>query len=356
MYTARENMRRAVRNEGPDRYVNQYEALVLLTTPLAFHNPRPAQGGEDKVNAWGVTYSYPSHVPGAFPVHTKEKIVIKDIERWKDFVKAPSLEWPEEEWEKIIATYEAVDRTKAYATTMCIPGIFEQTHHLCSIDEALLYYMLNEVEMHELIKYITDWELRFAEVVCDRLHPDAILHHDDWGSEKNTFLRPSMFDDYFLEPYKQIYGYYHDHGVEMIVHHADSWCASIVPEMIEMGIDVWQGPMHSNNVPELVKKYGKQITFMGEIDNKFVDFEQWTPEICREVAERSIESVGTPEGFIPCITQGGPGSVYAGTYEELWKAIDNYNIRHFGCSQEGLDAARYPMAIMFGGQKKASEK
>jgi len=352
MLTARENMRRCVRGEKPDRYVNQYEALKLLSTPLAFHNERPVKGGEDKVNAWGVTYSYPMNVPAAFPVHTPEKIVVKDIEDWKEYVKAPSLIWPEDEWDKMIAMYEAVDRTKAYATTMCIPGIFEQTHHLCSIDEALVYYMTNIEEMTDLIKYIAEWELKFAELVCDRLHPDAILHHDDWGSEQNTFFRPAMFDDLFLEPYKQIYGYYHDHGVELIVHHADSWCASIVPEMIEMGIDVWQGPMHSNNVPDLVKKYGKQITFMGEIDNKFVDYDACTYEDCKRVVKNAIESVDSIEGFIPGITQGGTGALYEGSYEGLWQAIDEYNIEHFGCTQEELDEARYPMFVMFPGQPK----
>ena len=340
-------MRRCVRNEGPDRYVNQYEALRPCSTPLSFHNPRPKRGEADMVNAWGVTYSYPSHVPAGFPVHTPDKIVIKDIENWKEYVKAPSLDWPQEEWDRIKAGYDAVDRSKAYACTFIAPGIFEQTHHLLSIDEALVDYMVYQDEMSELIKYIAEWELKYAELICDRLHPDAILHHDDWGSEKNSFLRPAMFDDFFLDAYKQIYGYYHDHGVQYIVHHSDSYAANLVPEMIEMGINVWQGPMHTNNVPELVKKYGKQITFMGEIDNKFVDFDGWTPEVCHKAAVDAIERVGTPEGFIPCITQGGPGSVYPGTYKELWDAIDKYNIDHFGCTQEGLDEARLPMDIMF---------
>ena len=69
MFTARENMRRCIKNEGPDRYVNQYEALKFLITPLSFHNPRPKRGEPDMVNAWGVTYSYPLNVPAGFPVH-----------------------------------------------------------------------------------------------------------------------------------------------------------------------------------------------------------------------------------------------------------------------------------------------
>ena len=358
MLTARENMRRTVFGGGkPDRFVNQYEALKLLGTPFIYHNPSPRKGEVNIVNAWGITNSYPENVPAAFPVHTDDKIVVKDIENWRDYVKAPSFDiWTQAEWDKMIARYEKVDRSKAYACTLIAPGIFEQIHHLCSIDEALIYYMINEEEMSDLIKYLADWELEYARLICERLHPDAILHHDDWGSETNTFLRPSMFDDYFLEPYKQIYGYYHDHGVEMIVHHSDSYGVSIVPEMIEMGIDVWQGPMHSNNVPELVKQYKGKITFMGEIDNKFVDYDDCTYEDCKNVVNRTLDAVGSPESFIPCITQGGPGGLYDGSYEGLWQAIDEYNIEHFGCTQEELDAARYPMFVMFPGQPKHPRK
>ena len=45
MLTAKENMRRAINNTGPDRYVNQYEAMKLLFHPFMFHNPM-AQKGE----------------------------------------------------------------------------------------------------------------------------------------------------------------------------------------------------------------------------------------------------------------------------------------------------------------------
>ena len=354
MLTARENMRRTVFGGGkPDRYVNQFEALKFLGTPFIYHNPSPRKGELNVVNAWGITNSYPNNAPAAFPVHTEDKIVVKDIEDWKEYVKAPSFDiWTEQEWDKMIARYEKVDRSKAYACTLIAPGIFEQIHHLCAIDNALMYCMTNEDEMMDLIKYLKDWEMEYARLICERLHPDCILHHDDWGSELNTFLRPSMFDDYFLEPYKELYGYYHDHGVEMIIHHSDSYGVSIVPEMIEMGIDVWQGPMHTNNVPELVKQYKGKICFMGEIDNKMVDFNESDINVCRDVVKRTIESVNSMESFIPCITQGGPGALYSGVYEDLWDAIDEYNIEHFGCTKEELEEARYPRFVMFPGDPK----
>ncbi len=348
MLTARENMLEVIKGGNPDRYVNQYEALSYCFSPFMFHNPSAQKGGPDVVDAWGVTRSWPAGVPGGFPVHTPEKIVVKDIEQWREYVHAPSLKFDEKEWDMCAGMAEKIDTKRSFNTALVAPGIFENTHHLCGMDNALLYYMLNEDEMKDFIKYLTDWEMEMAEGICSHLHPDALLHHDDWGSETNSFLRPEMFEDYFLDAYKQIYGYYHEHGVQVIIHHSDSYCANIVPAMIEMGIDVWQGCMHSNNVPELIKKYGGQISFMGEIDNKFVDFPGWTVADCEKAARDAIESCGKENKyFIPCITQGGPGSTFSGTYKELSEAIYRINEEKFGWTREQQIEAAVPMIIMF---------
>ena len=50
---------------------------------------------------------------------------------------------------------------------------------------------------------------------------------------------------------------------EIIVHHSDSYGENLVPFMIEMGMDVWQGCMSTNNIPEIIKKYGGKLTIMG---------------------------------------------------------------------------------------------
>jgi len=77
-----------------------------------------------------------------------------------------------------------------------------------------------------------------------------------------------------------------------------------------------------------------------------VDFEGWTQEDCERVAIEAMESCGQ-KYFIPCITQGGPGSLFPGTYKALWDAIDRYNCRTFGHTQAELDASRLPMDVMF---------
>ena len=342
MLTAKENMRETIKPDGhPDRFVNQYEGFQILMHPQQIASgPMPAPGEMNVKNAWGVVNSWPEGQPGLFPEHGPDKLLVKDITTWKDAVHAPEINISDGEWDFWINEWDKVDGDKAYKAAFVVPGMFEQTHHFCSITEVMMYYMINKQEMHDMIAYLLEYELKVAEGICDHLHPTALFHHDDWGTATNSFMRPEMFAEFFVEPYKELYTYYKDHGCELIIHHSDSFCANIVDSMIEIGIDVWQGALRPNNVPELLEKYKGQITFMGNIDNKYVDFEGWTHEDCLQAAHDAMDDF-EPHSYIPCICQGNPGAIYPGVYQDLFKTIDEINIERFGCTQEELDNARF---------------
>lgn len=328
MLSIKENLLETIRKGNPDRYVNQYEFVKLVMNPYWVSTPPAMPGGPAVKNPWGVTISFPEGMPGPFPVHDDEHIVIKDITRWRDYVHAPDIHYSEEAWAPFVEEAEKIDRENYFVTPFVAPGIFEQTHYLMEIQNCLMAFYEEPDCMHELIDYITDWELALAEEICSHLHPDALFHHDDWGTQKSTFLSPDMFEEFYLEGYKKVYKRYKELGVQVIVHHSDSYAATLVPYMIEMGIDVWQGVMSTNNIPELIDKYGDQITFMGGIDSGKVDKPDWTKEsICAEV-ERVCRENGK-RAFIPCNTMGGPESIYPGVYETITDAIGHVNAELF---------------------------
>ena len=343
MLTARQNYYEAVTGGNPDRFANQYEAIRLCMDPHYFHSPAPALGQFDVINAWGVYNSWPENSPGAFPVHTPDKIVIKDIEDWKEYVKAPSLDFPDEEWEMCKKVYDSVDTNLAYKAAFIAPGLFEQCHHLGEIQNTLMNLYEYPDEMHDLIKYLTDYELGLAELICKNLKPDALFHHDDFGSRTSTFMKPDMWEEFFVPAYKELYGYYKNHGCELIIHHSDSYGATIVPLMIEMGMDVWQGCMTSNNLPELTRQWKGKIGFMGGFDGADYDLPDWDVETTRQKVFDFLDQ-NDKSCIVPCIAQGGPGSVYDDVYETILAAIDDYNIEHFNISREET-TLRGPMQL-----------
>lgn len=325
MLTKRQNLLETIHGGKPDRFVNQYEPFkMIMANPYTARNKRPVKGGEPVQNQWGMTSSWPANAPAPFPVHTPDKIVIKDITHWSDYVKAPRVKYNAEEWEPFIKAAEEIDRNEYYAMHACIPGIFEQCHHLMEIQNCLINFYEEPECMHELIEYIMEWELSYAEEACKYLKPDGMFHHDDWGSQRSTFLSPDMFEEFLLPAYKQVYGYYKSHGVELILHHSDTYGETLVPFMIEMGIDIWQGVMTTNNIPRMIEQYGGKISFMGGIDSATIDFPGWTPaDVERQVRKACMGyGGGDHHYFIPCASQGLAISTYPGVYEETSRYID----------------------------------
>jgi hypothetical protein len=286
--------------------------------------------GGTAVNAWGVTISFPEGFPGPFPVHDSEHKVLKDITQWRKVVKAPKTKFPDSDWTPFLSTNAGMfgmpagpelDRKEVFAAAMMAPGIFEQLHYLMGMDDCLANFYEEPGEMKALIEYITEYELSCAEEITKHFHPDALFHHDDWGSYKSSFISPAMFEEFFVPSYKKVYSFWKEHGAEIVVHHSDSYAANLVPSMIEMGIDVFQGCTTTNNVPSLTHKYGPQISFMGDLDNGVLDRVDWSREQVKEEVRRACTQNGKLY-YIPCLVMGGPGSTYPGVYEAVSEEID----------------------------------
>jgi len=328
MLTKKQNLLETIKGGNPDRFVNQYEYLGLVYDPATLAALGNCPKGETAVNGWGVTIKFPDYVPGPFPDTSEELRVIKDVTKWRDYVNAPPVKFSAEEWAPFVAAANAVDRNEQFAAPFVAPGIFEKLHYLMGMEEAMMTFYEEPEAMHELIDFLVDYEISVAKEVTEHLHPDALFHHDDWGAQRSSFLSPDMFGEFIAPAYKKIYKCWKDNGVELIVHHSDSYAANLVPHMIDCGIDIWQGVMSTNDVPALVKKYGGQISFHAGIDNGKVDRADWTKELIMAEVEKACQNCGKLY-YIPGATMGGPESTYPGVYEAVSEAIDEMSKKMF---------------------------
>ena len=329
MLTKRQNLIECITGGNPDRYVNQWEALApILANP--FDLGELDENGQC-VDDWGVRFQVAGQ-PGRMPMHDEQNTVIKDIADWKDYLKqCPIGKWDNPAvWEPMQKQAAQVNRDEQFVMACVIPGVFERTHHLCGFTEVLMALYEEPEAMHGLIDLIVENELQQAEAICKYLKPDALLHHDDWGTQVSTIMSTDMFEEFLFEPYKKIYGYYKDHGVELIVHHSDSFGVSLVPYMIDLGIDIWQGCLlRPNELPKLIKQYGGQISFMGGLDADWIDTPDWTPEGIRSKVNEALDYVDSKNYFIPCLTQGLCISINEGVFDEISTAIDEHSKADF---------------------------
>ena len=309
----------------PERQLKQYEALTMaLWDPINGYLRGNRQRGCTSQDRWGTTVMWPAEAPGPMPHITQENKVCPDITRWRDFVHAPDLEANcAQGWEEC----RALAREKAGEDRLIAgfmgTGIFEQCHFLMGFEDTLTNLYEHPQEMHELIDYITDYRIRYVKMLIDNLHPDLIFSHDDWGTKDALFMKPEMWREFFKEPYRRFYGYIRSRGV-IALHHADSYLVPIVEDMVELGIQVWQGVLPENDIPALQRQLQGRMVLMGGI-GAAIDRPDATESEVRSYVSQALAAYCPGGHYIPSITYGLFGTVYPHVDPLIDDEIDRYN-------------------------------
>ena len=325
MLNPKENLLETIKQNGsPDRLVNMYDPFVVLRNdPMAkFIRGRVVRGTE-VADPWGTIMTWPEGQHAAMPHITEETKVVPDITRWREYIRVPDLAANCTDWSEAIAARDAVDRDKYLVTGHMGTGVFEQTHFLMGFEDTLTNLLIEPDDMRELIDVIGEYRFTYARLLVENLKPDAILSNDDWGSKNSLFMQPALWRELYKPWYVKIYGYMKEHGV-IVLHHADCFLEPIVEDMVELGIDIWQGVLPTNNISAIQKQLNGRMTLMGGIDSG-LDRADATEEEIRAEAKRVCESFGPGGHFIPCTTYGSPKTINPNVYETLSNEIDKYN-------------------------------
>ena len=319
-------LRETIKKDGkPERQLKQYEAMgFVYGTPVSKFLDIGLKKGGTAVDKFGVTFIYPEDAPGRMPHITAENKALKDITKWKETVHAPDIATNcQTGWEESLAKGEEIRKEGKLVSVVMGTGIFEQLHFLMGFEDTLTNLYEHPREMHRLIDYILRYRMSYAKTVIDNLHPDLILSHDDWGAKDALFMKEDMWREFFKEPYRKFYGYIRSQGV-IAAHHADSYCAPIVDDMAEIGIQIWQGVLPENNIPRLLAHLDGKLTLMGGVGASIDRADAAEEEIRRYM--KGVLWADCPMGhFIPCITYGLPGTVYKQVDPIIDDEIDRYN-------------------------------
>lgn len=330
MLSKKQNFLETIKKDGnPDRLANCYTAFRPIGGDPVFKFVRGNRiRGTNSYDRWGTFISFPEDQPAAIPIVTQENQVLQDIEEWADYVKVPDLVANcSEGWETAIANKAAIDQTEYLTMTIMGTGIFEQLHMLMTFEDTLCNLLMYPDEMHELIDVITEYRMQYMKLIVENLHPDAILSHDDWGSENSLMMAPETWREFFKEPYRKLYKYLHDNGV-LVIHHSDSFLEPIVEDMAEIGVDVWQGVLPSNDIVKLNKLLDGRMAMMGGI-NSIIDRVDVTEEEIRAEVRRCLNEYGGLRNFVPSITYGGPGTIFHDVEPVIIDEINRWNMVHY---------------------------
>ena len=298
--TKRENSIAILNGRQPDFYGDFMESVAMAPDPIRMRDGALPDGKFHK-DSWGVSFLWEPGSPGPHPDATYERLVIKDIENWQDYLSVPSIDGLD--WSEAEQFAAEVDRDELFLCCFSPAGVFERSHHLLGFENALVNYMVYEEEMAELLRVIADFKIAQIKELAKHLKPDVIFYHDDWGSKKNVFLRPELWRKLIKPLQREIVRTAHDCGM-IFMHHADCICQPYVEDMVEIGIDIWQGAIAQNDICEIQRVTGGRLPMVGGIDGPKIDIENITEEEIRAEVRRAFDTYCPGGKFFPSIPNG----------------------------------------------------
>ncbi|NLG10193.1 MAG: methyltransferase [Coriobacteriaceae bacterium] len=300
MLTLRENALAILHGKQPDKYDDFMNAMQFLLDPIWLADRVP-QDGEFHKDSWGVTKCFLPGAPGPHPHITPENIVCKNIEEWEKYVIAPDIDALD--WTDAREQASQINRDEKFVGLFSATGIFERSHFLMGMEDAFCNYLEYPEEMTALINYLADWKIKGIYRAGEEVRPDVVFYQDDWGSKQNLFLPPAVWREIIKPATKRISDAIHDIGA-LYVHHADCYCQPIVEDMVELGVDIWQGVIPENDIVEIKRITNNKLAMIGGIDVPYCDRENATEEEIRSHVREKIDLYCPGGYFFPGLPSG----------------------------------------------------
>ncbi len=288
MLTPRENALLALEHKVPERIVDlRNDCNMLGTFFLCEKSPATPERihGGDGEDWFGVKWRY-EKVCNAPMVDPAYPPLMNDITKWREQVKFPNLD------EKDFAGAAKRDLSGPMydpnkLNQVCIQsGPFERLLDLMGCEEALISMALEPEATKEFFNAVIDYKIDLIDRLAEVYPIDLIDFHDDWGTQINAFMSVEMWEELLAEPIARVCRHCKEKGIHFQLHSCGRM-ESLVPSMVEIGIEHWSSCQGMNDLLPLIRKYGDRMTFFGCFDTPDIQLPGVTQEeIERKTAER----------------------------------------------------------------------
>ena len=213
-----------------------------------------------------------------------------------DSYAAPDPNRPElyAEAQRVIDTF----KEEYWIVGVTVTTIFEAAWALRGLEQIMTDFLVNP-DLVERILDIPDSYHRTAAKRLVRMGADMIWTGDDMGGQNAMVISPEMWRRFFkprmarfISECKTI------NPAVKIAYHSDGRIFEIIPDLIEIGLDVLNPIQPASMDPSEVKKrYGDELCFWGSIDEQHT-LPFGTPEDVREEVLQRLRTIGRNGGLI----------------------------------------------------------
>ena len=264
-------------------------------------------GKETYTDEWGVKFrriENPTGMTYEVDEHPLANATVKDLQDYP---------WPDPQDSALVNGLEAKVHDLYEETDFALVGrfnnsIFEQAFMLRGMEQLFIDMVADPEFVYALMDRLTEMAVAYIEAglrACGKYLQILRLAGDDMGHQRGTLLSPRMFREIIKPRFARLYQsaktrflQYNPQGKMMA--HTDGDVYSIIPDYIEMGLDVLnpvQPYVAEMEHDKLKREFGERLSFHGAIDlQRVMPF--GTPDEVRQEARKVMRALGRGGGYI----------------------------------------------------------
>jgi uroporphyrinogen decarboxylase len=147
--------------------------------------------------------------------------------------------------------------------------LFELSWYLRGMEMVLEDMVLRKDFYHAYLDRLLSW-VWDAGTILVNLGVDVIWIGDDFGTQDRLLISPTLFREFFKPRYESLFSHLKSLNPNVkFAFHTDGYNWPIIQDLIDVGVNILNPVQPKSMDPaELKKKYGKQLTLWGTIDNQ----------------------------------------------------------------------------------------
>ncbi|MCP4710900.1 MAG: hypothetical protein GY869_19940 [Planctomycetes bacterium] len=248
---------------------------------------------------WGVRYKQIGPFVNAVGHPLQDVKTVRDVEAF-DWPTATDLYTAAGLAEKAKDMYDNFD----YALVARNPlseGFLDRPCHMMGMTEFFISLRKKPDIAHCIIEHLLEIYMGVYSLFLDAVGPyvQMVEAADDLGHQEDLIISPKMYREFIKPAEKELYALIHEKAPRAkLFHHTDGAVFDILPDLIEVGVDVLNPVQTSARNMEafnLKEKFGQSLIFHGSIEH--LEDDVTANEVAAEVKKR-IDAFAPGGGYV----------------------------------------------------------
>ena len=229
----------------------------------------------------------------------------------------PPREWmPSPDPAAVAAAAEATRALHARGLAVCgayFCGVFEEAKYWLGDAAALVAPYEDPVRFGQVLDEITEWKCALYGAYATAA-VDLVWIGDDLGTQRSLVMSPPQYRRWYRPRHQRIVEHLRSLGAPRIAFHCCGHVTPLIPDLIEIGVDVLEAVQAETMDLSLLKReFGRDIAFWGGVGAQSV-LARTTPAQVIAGVRQTLATMAPGGGYIaaPCHTL---------TDEVSWEAV-----------------------------------